>query len=210
VQTPTLPLRDLNNISNVSNSNKTKRKNLVPQRSISQPKDQVDRSYQKIVTLDVYAAFKENPSLLLSRRPSFAESEVSTKSCSLGTDLKSKGSVAAVQSAAKVLPNFIVQKEPESFDLSAYQLTKGAPSVSWKGAQPLAITPEMPEYDTLTTEEIKTCGILRILPTQYLEIKRTMLTAVCSYGPFKKREAQTWFRIDVNKVLMASLDLYYL
>jgi hypothetical protein len=58
----------------------------------------------------------------------------------------------------------------------------------------------MQDFELLTSEEIKTCATLRILPLQYMEIKRTMLTAVSSYGPFKKREAQTWFRIDVNKV----------
>ena len=63
------------------------------------------------------------------------------------------------------------------------------------------INPNMPEFDDLTPEEVKTCANLRILPSQYLEIKRTLLTAVNVYGPFKKREAQTWFRIDVNKVL---------
>jgi hypothetical protein len=178
-----------------------KRKKQLPQRAISQPKDQVDRSFQRIVNLDVFAAFKENPSMLLSRRPSITDSEVSTKS-SNGPDLKSKGSVSALQSSAKVLPTFIVQKEPLEFDLSSFQDTRGAPSVSWKGAQPLLITQEMSDFDSLTAEEIRTCATLRILPQQYMEIKRTMLTAVSSYGPFKKREAQTWFRIDVNKVFL--------
>ena len=70
------------------------------------------------------------------------------------------------------------------------------------GAQPLPIDESMIGYDELTAEELKTCGILRIYPEQYLEIKRTMLYAVVAYGRFKKREAQTWFRIDVNKVFM--------
>ena len=192
---------------NLNALHKSKRKNQ-PQRSI-QPKDQVDRSFQRIVTLDVYAAFKENPSMLLSRRPSITDSEMSISSkSSTGPDLKSKGS--ALQSSAKVLPTFIQQKEPLDFDLSGFQDTRGAPSVSWKGAQPLAITLEMADYELLTAEEIKTCATLRILPQQYVEIKRTMLTAVSSYGPFKKREAQTWFRIDVNKVLIINIDLYYL
>lgn len=62
----------------------------------------------------------------------------------------------------------------------------------------------MPFYDDITAEEAKTCGILRIMPAAYLEIKRTLLTAVSCYGPFKKREAQTWFRIDVNKVTIVN------
>ena len=69
----------------------------------------------------------------------------------------------------------------------------------------------MEYYEDLTLEEIKTCATLRITPKQYIEIKRTMLTAVRSYGPFKKREAQTWFRIDVNKVKnQLTIDLYNL
>eukprot|EP00842_Homolaphlyctis_polyrhiza_P005687 jgi/Hompol1/6119/HPOL_000712-RA len=55
-------------------------------------------------------------------------------------------------------------------------------------------------YGTLTPEELSTCETLRILPEVYFHIKRTMLQAVAHYGPFKKREAQTWFRIDVNKI----------
>ena len=49
-----------------------------------------------------------------------------------------------------------------------------------------------------TAEEIITCGILRIYPIQYLHIKDVMLRQVLK-GPYKKRDAQTWFRIDVNK-----------
>ncbi len=53
-------------------------------------------------------------------------------------------------------------------------------------------------YAQLTPEEIQTCRILRLSPAQYLHIKATMLKAVMK-GPFKKRDAQGWFRIDVNK-----------
>ena len=57
-------------------------------------------------------------------------------------------------------------------------------------------------YSMLTPEEISTCATLRILPDTYYDIKKKMLLAVAFRGPFKKREAQTWFRIDVNKVLL--------
>ena len=65
----------------------------------------------------------------------------------------------------------------------------------------------MVNFDELTSEEVRTCATLRILPNQYLEIKKTLLTAVETYGPFKKREAQTWFRIDVNKVITIAIIL---
>jgi hypothetical protein len=94
--------------------------------------------------------------------------------------------------------------------------TRGAPNVSWKGAlanpagsQPLILTPDLTDYQALTPEEIQTCSTLRIYPSQYLNIKQTMLNAV-SAGPFKKREAQTWFRIDVNKVGRIYTDLHHL
>jgi hypothetical protein len=43
------------------------------------------------------------------------------------------------------------------------------------------------------------CSTLRLVPEMYLHIKKSMLQAVYTYGPFKKRDAQLWFRIDVNK-----------
>jgi hypothetical protein len=33
----------------------------------------------------------------------------------------------------------------------------------------------------------------------YFEIKETLLSTVVVRGPYKKRDAQGWFRIDVNK-----------
>ena len=79
------------------------------------------------------------------------------------------------------------------------------------GSSILAIHPTAEGYGLLTREEVVTCEILRIFPTQYLHIKKTLLNAVATYGPFKKREAQTWFRIDVNKVpKLLIADLYYL
>ncbi|KAJ3325022.1 Transcriptional adapter ada2 [Boothiomyces sp. JEL0866] len=177
---------------------KSKRKNSVPHRSLSPPLDHVDRSFQRIVNLDVYAVFKENPAQLLGKKISDSDSESNPKSPreSVPEPPKPKST-----SACKVLPSFIVKNEPMELDLCEYKETKGAPNVSWKaGAQPLPITKDMPEYDDLTAEEVRTCATLRISPKQYIEIKRTMLTAVRSYGPFKKREAQTWFRIDVNKI----------
>jgi hypothetical protein len=171
----------------------------VPMRSVSKPLDQIDRSFQRIITLDVYGMFKLNPSKLLNRKASFSDSD--------SEDHKSHSKVASterkksnVPSACKALPVFILENEPSTFDISSYMDTKGAIPVIWKGAQPLVISPTSPEYNKITAEEAKTCATLRILPTQYLEIKRTILTAVNCYGPFKKREAQTWFRIDVNKV----------
>ncbi|KAL2915321.1 hypothetical protein HK105_205186 [Polyrhizophydium stewartii] len=87
------------------------------------------------------------------------------------------------------------------FDNAPYRNTTGAPEVVWKlGAQLLPLSPAMELYDLLTPEELSTCAILRILPKVYFDIKKTMLQAVRHHGPFKKREAQTWFRIDVNKI----------
>jgi hypothetical protein len=54
----------------------------------------------------------------------------------------------------------------------------------------------------LTKEEVRTCSSLRILPAQYLNMKQVLLTAVENRGPFKKRECQSWFRIDVNKTCL--------
>jgi hypothetical protein len=61
---------------------------------------------------------------------------------------------------------------------------------------------DAPGYDKLTAEEVTICSTLRILPDQYLHIKETILVQVEKRGPFKKRDAKSWFRIDVNKVVL--------
>jgi hypothetical protein len=65
----------------------------------------------------------------------------------------------------------------------------------------LTISPHEANYHDLTPEELKTSSILRVTPSQYLSIKETILTHVHTRGPFKKRDAKSWFRIDVNKVI---------
>jgi hypothetical protein len=64
----------------------------------------------------------------------------------------------------------------------------------------LTISPNEPFYKDLTEEEIEISSILRLTPSQYLHIKQKFLEQV-QCGPFKKRDAKSWFRIDVNKVL---------
>jgi hypothetical protein len=190
------------------NPSKSKRKKNVPMRSLKKALDQCDRYEQRIVVLDVYAIFRENPSQLL-KRPITSSSDTESEAPIVkvfprrsSNELKTKGSVSAVPSACKTLPDFIVQNQPANFDISDHKDTKGVAPVNWKGAQPLLMRADMPDFDDITPEEVKTCATLRILPRQYLEIKRTILTAVSCYGPFKKRECQTWFRIDVNKVFV--------
>ncbi|KAH6573806.1 hypothetical protein BASA62_002738 [Batrachochytrium salamandrivorans] len=103
----------------------------------------------------------------------------------------------------KSIPNFLtdIGVDTNVFDNSKFRNTKGASVVFWKaGSQPLKILPDAPSSAQLTKEELQTCATLRIYPDVYYNIKKTMLQAVTYYGPFKKREAQTWFRIDVNKI----------
>ena len=38
------------------------------------------------------------------------------------------------------------------------------------------------------------------MPEVYLKIKKLIITASFVIGPLRKRDAQNWFRIDVNKV----------
>ena len=126
-----------------------KRKGSLPHRAISPPRDQVDRSFQRIVNLDVYTAFKTNPANLLNRRKSSSsnhesdsDSVSSRKSpvlaCSTissvnASSIKKNSGNQSHQSACKVLPSFIKEKEPNNMRLDAYKNTIGAPPVSWKG-----------------------------------------------------------------------------
>jgi hypothetical protein len=102
------------------------------------------------------------------------------------------------------------KKEPtRTFDFSNYKNTKGAPMVVWKKGGVLNIPLDSEMYDDLTFEEIQIASILRVLPSQYLHIKETMLTQVLKRGPFKKRDAKSWFRIDVNKVIFIDNRLQF-
>ena len=65
----------------------------------------------------------------------------------------------------------------------------------------MEISPTEEMYNLLTPEELLLSSTLRVLPAQYMHIKETMLGQVIKRGPFKKRDAKSWFRIDVNKVL---------
>ncbi|KAJ3221141.1 Transcriptional adapter ada2 [Clydaea vesicula] len=61
--------------------------------------------------------------------------------------------------------------------------------------------PEEEEHKAkyLQPQEVKTCLILRLLPSQYLRCKQVLLDTWYEKGPFKKRDAQRLCRIDVNK-----------
>ncbi|KAH6571447.1 hypothetical protein BASA60_007159 [Batrachochytrium salamandrivorans] len=50
-------------------------------------------------------------------------------------------------------------------------------------------------FTALTAEEVGICSTLRILPDQYMHIKEVILTQVERRGPFKKRDAKSWFRL---------------
>ena len=117
---------------------KRNRKMKLPQRAISPPRDQVDRSFQRIVNLDVYAAFKSNPAKLLGRgnyinNDSDSESYGKSSPPIPVVSLPAKKQAVSAQSACKILPTFITEKEPQNMDLSCFKNTKGAPLVSWKG-----------------------------------------------------------------------------
>ncbi|KAJ3007843.1 Transcriptional adapter ada2 [Thoreauomyces humboldtii] len=78
-------------------------------------------------------------------------------------------------------------------------VTTGAPVVTWTKGEPLPVARTAPGYDLLTREEVRTCCTLRLSPEAYLKIKAILLGARDERGSYKKRDAQKWCRIDVNK-----------
>ncbi|KAJ2910600.1 hypothetical protein GGI21_000713 [Coemansia aciculifera] len=58
-----------------------------------------------------------------------------------------------------------------------------------------------PKVELLAAAERECCSILRLLPTQYLEIKKALVCAgrTRPRGTFKKRDAQKLCNVDVNK-----------
>ncbi|KAJ3162875.1 hypothetical protein HK101_000649 [Irineochytrium annulatum] len=64
---------------------------------------------------------------------------------------------------------------------------------------PLPLCPTMESYDQLCSSERDVCATLRLSPVQYLQIKDALLSGRARRGTFRKREAQGWCRVDVNK-----------
>lgn len=91
---------------------KSKRK-TDPRRSATPALDSIDRTMQRIVQLDVYAIFLENPKQLLARAPPAP---------------KPKPTPSAVKASA---PDFM--GAADAFAMNDFKNTTGAPSVSWKG-----------------------------------------------------------------------------
>jgi len=70
----------------------------------------------------------------------------------------------------------------------------------WKKGVPLEITPDAPMYDLLNKEEIETCSLLRIMPSQYLRIRHILLKGYRKNGYYLKKDAKKWCHgVDVNK-----------
>ncbi|KAJ3329762.1 Transcriptional adapter ada2 [Blyttiomyces sp. JEL0837] len=114
---------------------------------------------------------------------------------------------AAPTKATKPLPDFlgggrmIKDRKGNMIAVEMGMFSECAPNspvMVWKG-QPLVIPENAPRRNECNPQEIATCETLRIMPSQYLEIKETLLATVVVRGPYKKRDAQGWFRIDVNK-----------
>ncbi|KAJ3290435.1 hypothetical protein HK104_006788 [Borealophlyctis nickersoniae] len=149
------------------------RKNPHPHRSPPRPTSAAERKSQRIINLDVYSIYLRNPASLLYRR---------------------------IQKPDRSSPSIVKTSRLPKINLAQYADTRGAPPVVWKkgAAALLEIPPSSPGYFLLTPEELTTCSTLRMRPDQYLTVKETLLSAA-QRGPFKKREAKSWFRIDVNK-----------
>ncbi|KAJ3204038.1 Transcriptional adapter ada2 [Dinochytrium kinnereticum] len=129
------------------------------------------------------------------------------KSSSSGQSNPPPKTRAAPTKASKPLPDFLgggrrIKDRSGSFvevEMSIFnKCDEGAPAMIWKGT-PLTIPSTVQRYRECNAEEIETCSTLRMLPVQYLEIKETLLATIVVRGPYKKRDAQGWFRIDVNK-----------
>ncbi|KAJ3321657.1 Transcriptional adapter ada2, partial [Blyttiomyces sp. JEL0837] len=71
--------------------------------------------------------------------------------------------------------------------------------VTWTKNIPIPVTPSTPGMSELDSDELRTCEVLRLAPLAYLTIKKTLLSARHHRGTFKKRDAQRWCRVDVNK-----------
>ncbi|KAL2915964.1 hypothetical protein HK105_204388 [Polyrhizophydium stewartii] len=111
----------------------------------------------------------------------------------------SSSPLAALVADEEIARDLLAPGRVGAIDMAKYRNTAGAPPVFWKKGGLLYIPPDTPGYAALTPEELTICSTLRIMPDQYLHIKEVIMTQVERRGPFKKRDAKSWFRIDVNK-----------
>ncbi|KAJ3138471.1 hypothetical protein HK100_012675 [Physocladia obscura] len=70
--------------------------------------------------------------------------------------------------------------------------------VSWKKS-PISFSEDIDGYSKLAADELETCSILRVPPSDYLQVKVILLSARNHFETFTKRQAQKWYGIDVNK-----------
>ncbi|KAJ3042157.1 hypothetical protein HDV00_008043 [Rhizophlyctis rosea] len=190
-----------------------KRKLPTPYRSplpLPSTTSQTDKRAQGIISLDVYALYSTNPVALLYVPPPKKKRtaalfhpyrrEVESGG---GKEKEKEKEKETMQDAEKARhkewdKGRKVHGSIPKIDVRSFRNTKGVQPVVWKKSASLTIPPTSPGYDLLTPEELRTCSTLRMMPSQYLTVKETLLGAVWR-GPLKKREAKRWFRIDVNK-----------
>ncbi|KAI9103196.1 Homeodomain-like protein [Phlyctochytrium arcticum] len=182
----------------------TRRKKVRPNRSLPSSLTDQEKLDMGVIKLDVYSVYKSKPATLLendgselrrSKRlreeaPSESEEEETARKVSKrgGKNRRGRQPRGTSRSASAATEH-----------ISESGSTKGAPIVTWTKGDPLPLTPDMPHYADLTPEELVVCSTLRLLPESYLKIKNILLGAKAEKGTFKKRDAQKWCRVDVNK-----------
>jgi len=187
-----------------------KRKSINPRRSPTSTQPSDETSSNRRIVLDVYEIYKKAPHSLLYKPVAVVKKRIVTNGL-IRAQFREAKRLASDEVAPepsvdgdkfktlfkgqKTLPDELRQNV--KINMAKFKVTSGVANVTWKGTT-LDIPDTCEFYDDITKEELMTCKILRIFPAQYLHIKETMLKQVMK-GPFKKRDAQAWFRIDVNK-----------
>ncbi|KAJ3090081.1 Transcriptional adapter ada2 [Quaeritorhiza haematococci] len=98
----------------------------------------------------------------------------------------------------KRLPDWINERGLiERYSATSFAWPEVVPALTWSGS-PQAPPSNAEALELLHPHEHTACTILRLKPAPYLFVKQTLLKASIR-GPFKKRDAQSWFRMDVNK-----------
>ncbi|KAJ3410840.1 ATP-binding cassette sub- G member 1 [Chytridiales sp. JEL 0842] len=104
-----------------------------------------------------------------------------------------------VSVSTKVKDNYIPPISEELLRKYTANKSPCGQMVTWAKNGPIYIDPASEGYEQLADDEIQVCSILRLPPTVYLKIKETLVSARHYKGTFKKRDAQKWCRVDVNK-----------
>ncbi|KAI9209465.1 uncharacterized protein BJ171DRAFT_620920 [Polychytrium aggregatum] len=159
--------------------NHTSRKQLSPKRSV--PSSMLsDKERNKIVRLDVYEKFLNNPAILL-----------------YNLDYRKRALEAVQREQDQLKDADMILKETEK-TRGGGRRQRGRPGNA-RARAPFEITELTEGFAELSSDEVAFCTSISLNPRTYIKGKKALILEYETRGPFKKKDAHRVCRIDANK-----------